>query len=417
MMAPSLSKPSENSISRAQQFLAGKRILVIVQNESVPFDRRVWQQARALRSAGATVTIISPMDRQGEARYEHLEGIHIYRHPIWFEARNPIGYLIEYSISFLWQLILALRIYSRAGFDLIHACNPPDLIFLVAVIFKPLGVKLIFDHHDINPELYEAKFGRRDLIWSALVLAERLTFLTADVVIATNESYRRIAIGRGKKSPDKVFVVRNGPDLSRLKIAPSNDVWKRGRSYLVGYVGVIGQQEGIDLLLLAADHIVRVLHREDIQFCIVGSGPHLSECQREAIELGLSDVVTFAGRTSDHVLFEILSTADVCVNPDRVTPFSDQSTMIKILEYMALGKPIVQFEVTEGRFTAQSASLYAKPNDPADFAEQIVELLESPELRSSMGQIGLARIKKELCWEHQIPNLLAAYARVFDVDA
>jgi glycosyltransferase involved in cell wall biosynthesis len=416
-MAPGLIQPPENSFGREQQLLAGKRILVIVQNESVPFDRRVWQQARALYSAGATVTVISPMDRQGEARYEQLEGIHIYRHPIWFEARNPLGYLIEYSMSFFWQLILALRIYARGGFDLIHACNPPDLIFLVAVIFKPFGVKLIFDHHDINPELYEAKFGRRDLIWRALLLAERLTFLTADVVIATNESYRRIAIGRGKKQTDRVFVVRNGPDLCRLKIIPPNNVWKRGRTYLVGYVGVIGQQEGIELLLLAAHHIIRVLHREDIQFCIVGSGPHLSECQREAIELGLSDVVTFAGRTSDSVLFEILSTADVCVNPDRVTPFSDQSTMIKILEYMAFGKPIVQFEVTEGYFTAQSASLYAKPNDPLDFAKQIIRLVESPELRSSMGQVGLARIEKELSWEHQIANLFAAYARVFNGDA
>jgi glycosyltransferase involved in cell wall biosynthesis len=387
---------------------------MIVQNESVPFDRRVWQQARALHSAGATVTIISPITRQDEARYEQLEGIHIYRHPIWFEARNPLGYLIEYSMSYFWQMILALRIYARAGFDLIHACNPPDLIFLVAVVFKPFGVKLIFDQHDISPELYEAKFGRRDVIWSALVLAERLTFLTADVVIATNESYRRIAISRGKKNRDKVFVVRNGPDLSRLKIVPSNNLWKRGRTYLVGYVGVIGQQEGIDLLLLAVDHIVRVLHREDIQFCIVGSGPNLFQCKREAIKLNLSDVVTFAGRVSDSVLFEMLSTADVCVNPDRVTTFSDQSTMIKILEYMAFGKPIVQFEVTEGRFTAQSASLYAKPNDPVDFATQIIRLVESPELRSCMGQAGLTRIEKELSWERQIPNLFAAYARVLE---
>jgi glycosyltransferase involved in cell wall biosynthesis len=184
----------------------------------------------------------------------------------------------------------------------------------------------------------------------------------------------------------------------------------------VSYVGVIGQQEGIDLLLRAVEHIVRVMHRKDIQFCIVGSGPHLAQCQREAIELDLSDVVTFTGRTSDHVLFEILSTADVCVNPDRVTPFSDQSTMIKVLEYMAFGKPIVQFEVTEGRFTAQSASLYAKANDPVDFAKQIVELVESPELRLNMGQFGRARIESELCWEHQIPSLFAAYARVFEMD-
>jgi glycosyltransferase involved in cell wall biosynthesis len=415
-MAPNHGKPSAGTFSQAQQTLAGKRILMIVQNESVPFDRRVWQQARALHSAGASVTVISPMDHQGETRYELLEGIHVYRHPVWFEAANPLGYLVEYSVSFLWQLMLTVRIYSRSGFDIIHACNPPDLIFLVAVIFKPLAVKLIFDHHDINPELYEAKFGRKDLIWSALVLAERLTFLTADVVIATNESYRSIAIGRGKKQPSNVFVVRNGPDLSRLKVVPSNNVWKRGRTFLVSYVGVIGQQEGIDLLLRAVEHIVRVMHRKDIQFCIVGSGPHLAQCQREAIELDLSDVVTFTGRTSDHVLFEILSTADVCVNPDRVTPFSDQSTMIKVLEYMAFGKPIVQFEVTEGRFTAQSASLYAKANDPVDFAKQIVELIESPELRLNMGQFGRARIESELCWEHQIPSLFAAYARVFEMD-
>jgi glycosyltransferase involved in cell wall biosynthesis len=391
--------------------LEGKRILIIVENEPVPFDRRVWQEACALRAAGASVRIISPASKGYEAKYEQHEGIHIYRHP-WFEATSVRGYFIEYPLSLFWQFALATHIFLRYGFDVIHGCNPPDLTFLLALAFRPLGAKFVFDHHDISPELYEASFGHRGLLWRTLVLAERLTFRTADVTIATNESYRQIAIERGKKHPEDVFVVRNGPDLTRVRPVPPNNRWKQGHLYLVVYVGVIGRQEGIDLLLHSINHIASGLQRRDIHFCIVGGGASLAHYMREAMRLHVTEAVTFTGRTSDEVLFEILSTADVCVCPDRVTEFSNKSTMMKILEYMAFGKPVVQFNGGEGRFTAQSASLYAKPNDPINLADQILKLIDSPSLRSEMGRFALARIETQLSWEHQVPSLIAAYKRL-----
>jgi glycosyltransferase involved in cell wall biosynthesis len=392
--------------------LVGRRILVIVENQSVPYDRRVWQIARALFAAGATVSIISPKGKGYESPYEHLEGIHIYRYPSWLEAKSAGGYLLEYCLSLLWQLALALRIFLRHGFDIIHACNPPDLTFLVALIFKPWGVRFLFDQHDLNPELYEAKFGRRGFLWRLLLLAERLTFKTANVVLATNESYRRIAIDRGKKSPADVFVVRNGPDIARFKPVEPNEQWKRGRAYLVGYVGAIGEQEGIELLLQSIAYIMHTLKRNDIQFCIIGGGILLSHYKREAERLALASSVTFTGQVGDKILFEVLSTTDVCVNPDRVTTYSDKSTMIKIMEYMAFGKPIVQFDVTEGRITAESSSLYARANDPVAMACQILKLIESPELRLQMGKFGRLRIESQLSWEHQIPHLVDAYQRI-----
>jgi glycosyltransferase involved in cell wall biosynthesis len=403
---------ASNGNNLKQLSLAGKRILIIVENQSVPYDRRVWQIDRTLVASGATVRVISPKGKGYEAPYEQLEGVHIYRHPYWLEAKSMWGYFVEYSLSLLWQFMLALRIYLRHGVDIIHACNPPDLIFLVALIFKPLGVRLVFDQHDLGPELYEAKFGQRDFFWRALLTAERLTFKTANVTITTNESYRRVAIERGRKQPVDVFVVRNGPDLKRFKPVSPNSHWKQGRAYLVGYVGTIGEQEGIDLLLQSIAYIMNTLERNDIHFCIVGGGTFLAHYKQEAARMGISTAVTFTGRVGDKVLFEILSTTDVCVNPDRVTTYSDKSTMIKIMEYMAFGNPIVQFDVTEGRVTAESASLYAKPNDPVDMACHILTLIESPKLRLDMGKFGRARIENQLSWEYQIPNLVAAYQRV-----
>ena len=236
----------------------------------------------------------------------------------------------------------------------------------------------MFDHHDINPELYEAKFSKRGFFWRLLVLFERMTFFFADVVISTNESYRKIAIVRGHKPPDRVFVVRSGPDLRRVKIAPVDPRWKKGRRYLVGFVGVIGDQEGIDLLLAAVKHLVFEMGRKDIQFVLVGDGPSRKRMESLSVEMGLADYVTFLGRAPDAELFSVLSSADVCVNPDRVNPMNNLSTMNKILEYMAMKKAIVQFDVVEGRVSAGDASLYAKPNDPVDFAEKIVELLADP---------------------------------------
>ncbi len=393
-----------------------RRILMIVENLPVPFDRRVWSQARTLVRAGHEVSVICPKGKGAEKAYELLEGVHIYRHPLPIEARGILAYPLEYASALVFELWLAVRIFLARGFDVIHACNPPDTIFLIGGLFKLLaGTRFVFDHHDINPELYEAKFGRRGLFYRLLLWLERMTFRTADIVIATNGSYRRIAIERGGVSPGNVFIVRSGPDLGRMRILPPKAECKRGRAHLVGYVGVIGQQEGVDLLLQAVRCILRDHGRHDIHFGIVGGGPALRDMQALARDLDVSDYVTFTGRVSDQELLEMLNTADVCVNPDRVNAMNDKSTMNKVMEYMALAKPIVQFDLTEGRVSAGEASLYARPNDPADMAAKILALIDDKKGRLAMGRLGRQRVIEALSWEHEAPKLLVAYDALFEV--
>ncbi len=387
-----------------------RRVLILVENLPSPFDRRVWQEARTLTENGYQVSIICPTGKGYETAHEEVDGIHIYRYKLPIEAEGLRGYLLEYSVALWYTLRLSLKVRRKHGVDVIHACNPPDLFFLFGILFKRLfRTKFLFDHHDINPELYEAKFGRRDIFWKLIVWLERMSFKTADVSIATNESYRTVAIERGRMDPSRVFVVRSGPQLERLKIIPPVPAWKQGRNFLVGYVGVMGKQEGIDLLLQAARHIIKDLGRDDVQFCLVGGGTSLGEMTQMAEDLGLSDHVTFTGRLSDQQLLEVLNTADVCVNPDVANSMNDKSTMNKIMEYMALGKPIVQFDLTEGRFSAQDASLYAVNNDPQDMASKILELLDAPAKRRVMGAFGRSRIENELEWRYEAPKLLAAY--------
>ncbi|MCA0902373.1 glycosyltransferase family 4 protein [Qipengyuania aquimaris] len=386
-----------------------RRVLIIVENLPVPFDRRVWQEATTLRDAGYEVSIICPATKDYPKRRETIDGIEVYRHPLPHEAEGALGYALEYGSALFWELYLATKIAFTRGFDVIHACNPPDLIFMVAAFFKPFGKKFVFDHHDINPELYEAKFGRRDFFYKLMCWAERMTFRMADMSIATNKSYRKIAIERGGMDPNKVHVVRSGPKLDRLKILPPKAGLKQGRKYLVGYVGVMGKQEGIDLLLETVKHLVYSKGRTDIHFGLVGGGTSLEEMKEMARELGVADYVTFTGRVSDQDLLDMLNTADVCVNPDVANAMNDASTMNKIMEYMALGKPIVQFDLTEGRYSAQDASLYARHNDPEDMADKIVELLDDPARRQEMGEFGRNRVINELEWQYEAPKLLAAY--------
>jgi glycosyltransferase involved in cell wall biosynthesis len=393
-----------------------RRVLIIVENLPVPFDRRVWQEATTLQQAGYQVSIICPKGKGYEKGREVIDNIHIYRHALPIEASGALGYAIEYSWALFWEFLLTLRVLWTRGFDVIHACNPPDTIFLIGGFFKLFGKKFIFDHHDINPELYEAKFGRRDVFYKLLVALERWTFRTANVSIATNESYKKIAVQRGGKRPERVFIVRSGPDLRRLKIVPPVPELKHGRQYLVGYVGVMGKQEGIDYLLRAVQHIVRDLKRSDIHFGLVGGGTDLVDMKAYARELGVSDFVTFTGRVPDQQMLEMLNTADLCVNPDVANEMNDKSTMNKIMEYMALGKPIVQFDLTEGRVSAQEASLYAEKNNELDLARKIVHLLDDAELRARMGRFGRSRVENELEWKYEVPKLLAAYDMAFAVE-
>jgi len=391
-----------------------RRVLIIVENLPVPFDRRVWNEATSLRAAGYEVSVICPKGRGYESSHEVLEGVHIYRHPLPFEATGGLGYVFEYAFALFWQMVLTLRIAWTRGFDVIHGCNPPDLIFIVALPFKLFGKRFLFDHHDINPELYEAKFARRDVLYRVLCFLERWTFRLADVSIATNESYRRIAIERGGKAPERVFVVRSGPSIDKMRVVAPVERWRFGKRYLVAYVGVMGRQEGIDLLLAAVRHMVFDKGRRDTHFTLVGAGTELGKLRSLTLELELGDYVTFTGRVNDDVLLEVLNTADVCVNPDVVNEMNDKSTMNKVMEYMAVGKPIVQFELKEGRVSAGEASLYASPNDPIDLAERIMELLDDPERRVAMGKIGRQRVEKDLSWQRQVPELLRAYETVFN---
>ena len=391
-----------------------RRVLIIVENQPVPKDFRVWKEVCALRDAGYEVVVLCPRRKDTQKGYEVLNGVHVYRHPTTQDGNTLLGYVGEYINALFWECIYTWWIYFRHGFHVIQGCNPPDDIFFVALPFKLLGVKYIFDHHDVSPELYLAKYGeRKDLLFKAQLWLERMTFRCSDVVLSTNNSYREIAIARGRLNAEKIFVVRNGPLLDTFKPVPANPSLKCGKRYLVGYVGVMNSQDGLDILLDVALR-VKSLGRSDIHFTCVGTGPELANLRRMTKEKNLEDTVTFTGYVSDREMVEILSTADVCVNPDRPCEMNNVSTMIKIMEYMALGKPIVQFEGREGRFSAQEGSLYSDGVDHvADFAEKILWLLDHPEERSRMGTFGRQRIEKELAWEHSVDKLLAAYEKAF----
>jgi len=386
-----------------------KKVLIIVENLPVPFDRRVWQEAMTLSAAGYGVSIICPKSKGYLKSFEIIDDIYIYRHSLPVDAEGAVGYALEYSMALFWQFVLSLKVLVTRGFDVIHACNPPDNIFLIGLFYKLFRKKFLFDHHDINPELYEAKFSRRDFFYKLMLLWERWTFRVADISIATNESYKSIAIKRGGMHPDKIYVVRSGPNLERLKIMPPSDELKCGRAYMVGYVGVMGRQEGIDYLLRSAQYIIHNLKRTDIQFGLVGGGTELDKMKDYAKDLNISEFVTFTGRVSDEVMLRMLNTADICVNPDVANEMNDKSTMNKVMEYMALGKPIVQFDLTEGRYSAQEASLYAKQNDEKDFALKIVQLLDNQDQRKKMGEYGRERVVHKLAWEYEAPKLLKAY--------
>lgn len=390
-----------------------RKVLIVVENLPVPFDKRVWKEATSLQQDNYEVTVLCPRGKGYEQRHEVLEGIHIYRHALPREGDTSFGYVREYGWALFWEFLYTWWIYLRRGFHVMQGCNPPDNIFLVALPFKLLGVKYIFDHHDANPELYLSKYGKKGFFYRAQVWLEKLTYRFSDVVMCTNGSYRDLAVTRGGLDLEDVFIVRNGPDVTTFKVVHPNDALKHGKPYLVGYVGNMSTQEGLDILLDVALHI-KTLGRRDIHFTCIGGGPGLAGLRKMVQDKNLEDMVNFTGRIPDGQLLEILSTADICVNPDRPCEMNDISTMIKIMEYMALGKPIVQFDSKEGRFSAKEASLYAdKVDQVTDFANKILWLLERPEERRRMGEFGRRRVERELAWEHSVPNLLAAYDRAF----
>jgi glycosyltransferase involved in cell wall biosynthesis len=391
-----------------------RKILIIVENLPVPFDTRVWKEAYALQEAGYEVNVLSPRGKGYNKGFEILEGVRIYRHPMPREGSTALGYLWEYSCALFWEFFYAWWIFLTRGFQVIQGCNPPDNIVLIALMFKIFGVKYIFDHHDANPELYLSKYDRKDLFYRAQVWLEKLTFAFSDVVMSTNESYKTLAVERGGRDRKDVFVVRNGPDLEKFKLVPAELKLKQGKRHLVGYVGTMSIQEGLDILIDVAAEL-RSRGRGDVHFTCVGGGPGLAGLRQMVKDKDLESTVTFTGRVPDAELLRILSTADVCVNPDKPCEMNDISTMIKVTEYMALGKPIVQFDLKEGRFSAGISSIYCdNDNQIGDFADKILWLLDHPEERERMGAFGRRRVEQELAWKYSVKNLVAAYERAFE---
>jgi len=389
--------------------MRSKHILFIVENNSVPGDVRVWNEVRAAKEFGYEVSVICPKREKTPKLYERIEGVHIYRHFCPVEAGRTLAFLVEYANAVVWEFLLSVYVYFRRRFHIIHSANPPDMVFLIAVLYKVLGVRYVFDHHDISPENYVAKFGRKDFIYSILLLMERLTFKVADVVISTNESYKKIALERGSKISGEVFVVRNGPNLKNVIRMPPSAKRKQGFAYLVVYVGTIGNQEGIDHLLNAVKYIVRTKRRNDIKFTIVGAGTHWSSLVSLSREMQIDQFVEFSGYVPYEDFYEIIASSDLCVNPEHRNDFTDKSTMIKIMDYMTFGKPIVMFETMEGRVTAGDSAWYVKDNNDDDFAEAILMLLQDEGKRKIMGDFGRRRVEECLQWDRQKDNLKQAY--------
>ncbi|WP_112277213.1 glycosyltransferase family 4 protein [Lentzea terrae] len=387
------------------------RALILVENLSVPFDRRVWQESKALRDAGWEVHVICPQGTKRDTEpYAEIDGVRIHRYPLTAATGGPQGYVKEYGLA-LWHTYRLARQIGKAGkIDVIHACNPPDLLYLVAKLVRGKGTKFIFDQHDLCPELYESRFNRgRDLLYKAVCRLERSTYRTADVVISTNESYRQVALTRGGKRPEDVFVVRSAPAVERFREVPPDPALKQGKKHMLCYLGVMGPQDGVDYALRAIAALRDELDRTDWHAVFVGGGDTFDEMVELSRQLDLSDLVTFTGRIPDEELLTVLSTADVCLAPDPLNPLNDVSTMNKIMEYMAMAKPIVSFDLVEAKVSAGEAALYARPNDISEFAKLISGLLDDPEARARMGQLGQERVRGPLSWENSRKALLTAY--------
>ncbi|MGW1073447.1 glycosyltransferase family 4 protein [Streptomyces sp. NPDC002537] len=386
-----------------------RRALILVENLSVPFDRRVWQECTTLRDAGWTVHVICPRGTTRDTEPEaEIDGVRIHRYPLRAATGGPAGYLREYG-SALWHTV---RLAREVGpVDVVHACNPPDLLFLPALWLKRRGARFVFDQHDLVPELYLSRFGRgEDLLYRAVRALERRTYRAADIVLATNESYRDVALRRGGRRPEDVFVVRSAPQTDRFRPVPPEPELKRGKPHLLCYLGVMGPQDGVDYALRALAKLRDELGRTDWHAVFVGAGDAFDAMVALSRRLGLSEQVQFTGRVPDADLVRYLSTADVCLSPDPRNPLNDVSTMNKVLEYMAMGRPIVSFDLREARVSAGDAAVYAPADDEAEFAGLIALLLDDPEKRARMGRIGQERISGPLSWRNSQASLLAAYA-------
>jgi glycosyltransferase involved in cell wall biosynthesis len=387
-------------------------VLIIVENLPVPLDRRVWQEACALRDAGYSVAVICPKMRGYTEPEEVIDGIHIYRHWISEEARGYIGFFREYATALVGEARLACKVWWRHRPKIVHICNPPDLLFLIALPFKIFsGAKIIYDVHDVWPEMFEAKFGARDIFYWFVRLAERLTYASADVVLATNRSVKLKALERGRKDNSDVFVVRTSPQFDTRSVK-ENPALKHGRKFLAAYIGVMGNADGVNYLIDAAAHIVHQIGRKDVQFLLMGTGPEYANLVAQRDRLGLQEFVDLPGRVPNDFLFTALTTMDVGVSCDPINTYNHHCTMNKVLDYMAFGKAQVLFDLAEGRASADDAAVYVKENSAAQLGDAIMRLLDNPVARECMGKLGEARLREQLNWERSAEQLLAAYRAV-----
>lgn len=389
-----------------------QRILIMLQNGAINKDYRVKQEIFTLLGEGYDVSLVCPSSSDG-VEWKH-ESVRTYYFTPAPDSKGPLSYFYEYQYSLRKIIKLSWRVYRETGFDIIHACNPPDFFFLLAMFYKPFGKKFVYDQHDLAPELYLSRFNKpRRLLYRILILMELLSYRFADAVITTNNSYRNIAIERGRKNPSKVGVVRNGPYYDGTVVASFNKELKRGRRFMACYIGEISPQDGAEYLVLAAQHLINVKERYDITFNIVGSGASLDSLKQMVSEFGIEDYVFFPGWISDPAeLYEYLVTADICISPEPRNPLNDHSSFIKVMDYMAAAKPIVAFDLKETKVSAGDGALYAIPNDKSDFADKIELLLDSPELRIKLGRIGRTRIDDGLDWAHSKASLIEVYRKV-----
>jgi glycosyltransferase involved in cell wall biosynthesis len=390
-----------------------RRVLILVQNLPVPMDRRVWREALALTGAGYDVSVICPRG-DGQAKSETLDGVRIHRYAPPPTGEGPIAYAVEFFWGWILTGLLMLKVLATGGIDVVQACNPPDTLFALALPLKLFGKRFVFDHHDLCPELYVSRCGRDDgLALRIIRLLERATFRAADQVISTNESYRQVAIDRGGVSPDRVTVVRNGPELQWAQPRPPRPELKGGKAYMACYLGVMGPQDGVDWLLRAIDLIVHDFGRTDCRFVLMGFGECLEDLRAQTTRLELDEWVTFTGRVTGDILFDYLATADLGLSPDPMSPFNAVSTMNKTLEYMAFGLPVVAFDLPETRVSGGEGANYAAAGDLGDLAKSIDLLLIDPDRRAQMGAVGRRRIQEHLAWEHQVPAYVGVYDQLF----
>ena len=394
------------------------RLLIIVQNLPVPFDRRVWLECQALTSAGYQVAVVCPR-ASDEPAYEVIDSVQLYRYRPYAPGGSKASFIAEYAYSFLATAWGALKARRSGRFAVIQACNPPDIFWPLALAFRALeGTRFVFDHHDLCPELYQSRFPRGPkLPYKGLLALERRTHRTADHVIATNDSYREIAMTRGGKRANDVTVVRTGPDLQRLQPGEADPELRRGRRFLVAYIGVMGPQDGVDIVVRAADIVVNKLGRDDIAFTLIGSGDCFGDLVALRDELGLAGHVEFTGRAPDDLVVRIMSTADAGLSPDPKNPLNDVSTMNKTMEYMAFGLPVIAFDLRETRVSAGDAAVYVQPNDEHEYAEAVVALMDDEPKRKLMGKLARERIEQELAWYHQKGAYLGVYERVLSEGA